>query len=89
MDPPQQGPPHQYHINKSCTSHPEAAPGSDCARLAPKQGPPTLILSLCTLMGRVAQHPASSKPTAKAPPTPAASAVDIKCFIFNIKNQYF
>lgn len=31
----------------------------------------------------------SPKPSAKAPQTPAAQAVDIKCFIFNIKNQYF
>lgn len=39
-DGPPGGATHWYHINKGCTSYPEAVPGSDCARLAPKQGPP-------------------------------------------------
>lgn len=37
-DGPPGGATHWYHINKGCTSYPEAVPGSDCTRLAPKQG---------------------------------------------------
>lgn len=45
--------------------------------------PPTLIMPLCS--SGEPQH----SPGSKAQQTPAAWAVDIKCFIFNIKNQYF